>query len=293
MGADLRRGASRRPGHLPERGEGRPLPSGEGGGAAALRARACDTAPPAGPRGDLWLLPHRPRRLCLRKRPFPVTPSPTSSGSTGSTRASTTGRGPSCCSAGREAARALGAGPGDLVLDVGCGTGFNLPLLAGAGASVVGIECAPAMRARAEARLRRTPEGGQGTSPPRPPALWLARRLRGAGSRHPVLLFAEHDPALRGSARAGAGRPRTRRAGGGGGLPRRRCRRWRARCAPPTSSWGRIGCRRSSGSFPPTASRSGRPGSGATSCSSAEAERDAAARGRRRGSSSIFTGSSQ
>jgi S-adenosylmethionine-diacylgycerolhomoserine-N-methlytransferase len=58
----------------------------------------------------------------------------------------------------REAASALGAVAGDLVLDVGCGTGFNLPILAGTGASVVGIECAPAMRARAEARLRRTPK---------------------------------------------------------------------------------------------------------------------------------------
>ena len=58
----------------------------------------------------------------------------------------------------REAASALLAGPGDMVLDVGCGTGFNLPILAATGATVVGIECAPAMRARAEARLRRIPK---------------------------------------------------------------------------------------------------------------------------------------
>ena len=53
----------------------------------------------------------------------------------------------------REAARALGAGPGDLVLDVGCGTGVNLPRLLEGGATVVGIEPSPPMRARAEARL--------------------------------------------------------------------------------------------------------------------------------------------
>jgi S-adenosylmethionine-diacylgycerolhomoserine-N-methlytransferase len=57
----------------------------------------------------------------------------------------------------RAAARSLAAGPGDLVLDVGCGTGFNLKVLGGTGARVVGIESAPAMRARAEARLRRVP----------------------------------------------------------------------------------------------------------------------------------------
>jgi S-adenosylmethionine-diacylgycerolhomoserine-N-methlytransferase len=53
----------------------------------------------------------------------------------------------------REAARGLGGGPGELVLDVGCGTGFNLAALAAGGAAVVGIECSIAMRERAEARL--------------------------------------------------------------------------------------------------------------------------------------------
>ena len=51
------------------------------------------------------------------------------------------------------AARALGAGPGDLVLDVGCGTGVNLPRLLEGGATVVGIEPSDPMRARAEDRL--------------------------------------------------------------------------------------------------------------------------------------------
>lgn len=54
-----------------------------------------------------------------------------------------------------EAAAALGAGPGDLLLDVGCGTGVNLPRLAATGASVVGIEPSAAMRDRAEGRLHR------------------------------------------------------------------------------------------------------------------------------------------
>lgn len=65
---------------------------------------------------------------------------------------------PICPLPTRDGGGSVEAGPGDLALDVGCGTGFNLPLLAAAGASVVGIECAPAMRARAEARLRRIPK---------------------------------------------------------------------------------------------------------------------------------------
>jgi S-adenosylmethionine-diacylgycerolhomoserine-N-methlytransferase len=57
---------------------------------------------------------------------------------------------------GRAAAvRALDPRPGSTVLDVGCGTGFSLPLLAASGATVVGIEPSPAMRARAAARITR------------------------------------------------------------------------------------------------------------------------------------------
>jgi S-adenosylmethionine-diacylgycerolhomoserine-N-methlytransferase len=57
---------------------------------------------------------------------------------------------------GRGAAvRALEAGPGQRVLEVGCGTGWNLPRLARTGAAVVGIEPSPAMRAQASARLAR------------------------------------------------------------------------------------------------------------------------------------------
>ena len=51
------------------------------------------------------------------------------------------------------AARSLRAGPGDLVLDVGCGTGANLEHLLEGGATVVGVEPSSAMLAQAEARL--------------------------------------------------------------------------------------------------------------------------------------------
>jgi S-adenosylmethionine-diacylgycerolhomoserine-N-methlytransferase len=44
---------------------------------------------------------------------------------------------------------------GQLVLDVGCGTGFSLPHLHARGAEVVGIEPSAAMRARAERQVRR------------------------------------------------------------------------------------------------------------------------------------------
>jgi S-adenosylmethionine-diacylgycerolhomoserine-N-methlytransferase len=57
----------------------------------------------------------------------------------------------------RAAARSLDARPGDLVLDVGCGTGFNLAELAETGARVVGVECAAPMRERAQARLAALP----------------------------------------------------------------------------------------------------------------------------------------
>ena len=52
-----------------------------------------------------------------------------------------------------EAALALRGGPRDLILDVGCGTGVNLPRLLEGGATVVGVEPMAAMRAQAEARL--------------------------------------------------------------------------------------------------------------------------------------------
>jgi len=52
----------------------------------------------------------------------------------------------------KAAAAALEARAGHLVLDVGCGTGINLPRLARTGASVVAIECTESMRRRAQAR---------------------------------------------------------------------------------------------------------------------------------------------
>jgi S-adenosylmethionine-diacylgycerolhomoserine-N-methlytransferase len=56
----------------------------------------------------------------------------------------------------KAAAAAIGARPGHLVLDVGCGTGVNLPRLAASGAAVVGIECTKAMRRLALARVGRS-----------------------------------------------------------------------------------------------------------------------------------------
>jgi S-adenosylmethionine-diacylgycerolhomoserine-N-methlytransferase len=56
------------------------------------------------------------------------------------------------------AARSLEAGPGDLVLDIGCGTGYNLKALAGGGATVVGVECSAPMRAKAAERITRIAE---------------------------------------------------------------------------------------------------------------------------------------
>src|SRR5262249_18489750 len=59
----------------------------------------------------------------------------------------------------RTAAAALEAGPGMLVLDVGCGTGANFERLLGTGASIVGIESSPSMRARWAARSARLATG--------------------------------------------------------------------------------------------------------------------------------------
>jgi S-adenosylmethionine-diacylgycerolhomoserine-N-methlytransferase len=54
----------------------------------------------------------------------------------------------------REIVAGLEAGPGNLALDVGCGTGWNLGSLARTGAEVVGIECSPAMLRRARRVVR-------------------------------------------------------------------------------------------------------------------------------------------
>jgi S-adenosylmethionine-diacylgycerolhomoserine-N-methlytransferase len=68
----------------------------------------------------------------------------------------------------REAAEAVGARPGHTVLDVGCGTGFNLAPLAASGAKVVGIEPSPAMREQAARRIARRGLVGRVSLDPRP-----------------------------------------------------------------------------------------------------------------------------
>jgi S-adenosylmethionine-diacylgycerolhomoserine-N-methlytransferase len=67
-----------------------------------------------------------------------------------------------------DAVRRLGAEPGQLVLDVGCGTGWSLPRLAATGARVVGIEPSSAMRERARRRIDRLGLGGRVGLDPRP-----------------------------------------------------------------------------------------------------------------------------
>jgi S-adenosylmethionine-diacylgycerolhomoserine-N-methlytransferase len=54
-----------------------------------------------------------------------------------------------------EAVHRLRLEPGQLVIDVGCGTGFSLPALAASGATVVAVEPSEPMRQRARARLQR------------------------------------------------------------------------------------------------------------------------------------------
>jgi S-adenosylmethionine-diacylgycerolhomoserine-N-methlytransferase len=68
----------------------------------------------------------------------------------------------------RAAVGALRAGPGLLVLDVGCGTGWSLPRLARSGAAVVGIEPSAPMRRKAAARLGRGGLSPAVTLDPRP-----------------------------------------------------------------------------------------------------------------------------
>jgi S-adenosylmethionine-diacylgycerolhomoserine-N-methlytransferase len=56
----------------------------------------------------------------------------------------------------RRLLRALAVRPGEMVLDVGCGTGYSLARLVRRGASVAGIDCSPAMLARARRRVARS-----------------------------------------------------------------------------------------------------------------------------------------
>ena len=81
----------------------------------------------------------------------------------------------------RRAVERLDPRPGDTVLDVGCGTGFSLPLLAASGARVVGIEPSSPMRKRAEAKLLSLGLGDRVALDPRP--YGMHRDYEGAAER--------------------------------------------------------------------------------------------------------------
>ena len=56
----------------------------------------------------------------------------------------------------RTAVQALGLGPGDVVIDIACGTGLNFPLIEkviGPGGRIVGVDLTDAMLARAQGRI--------------------------------------------------------------------------------------------------------------------------------------------
>jgi S-adenosylmethionine-diacylgycerolhomoserine-N-methlytransferase len=68
----------------------------------------------------------------------------------------------------REIVAGLRAAPGHRVLDVGCGTGWNLGSLARTRAEIVGIESSPAMLRRAGQRVARLGERFRVSLDPRP-----------------------------------------------------------------------------------------------------------------------------
>ena len=158
--------------------------------------------PPARSRRNLWLLPHPPASY----RPSEPLDRFGLAALDGFYRLHApvydSGTRPLLLRGRREAVHALALRPGELVLDVGCGTGFSLPRLLARGARVVGIEPSTPMRRQAERRLERRVLGHHVVELD-PAPIRQPRRLRRPRPRRALLLLAVDDPALRRGAGAG------------------------------------------------------------------------------------------
>lgn len=81
----------------------------------------------------------------------------------------------------------LRLGPGDTVLDVGCGTGLNFPLLrraVGASGVIIGVDASPSMLARARRRAPATIDPATGSTVSGPTrSTWSTQVDRGAPVR--------------------------------------------------------------------------------------------------------------
>ena len=125
----------------------------------------------------------------------------------------------------RTAIAAAGIGPGDVVIDVGTGTGFLAEAALDAGARVIGVDLSEGMLAQVATRLAGRPfEGRQSTETTLP----LHPGEADAVIANMFLHHAEDPPAFHGAAGQYAGAVR----GPGGDLRRHRGRQRRLRALP-------------------------------------------------------------